>query len=187
MQASYGNAQDNNEYQGPGLGRTLLPIAAWAGLGMTDNWLKKDKFLQENRGLYRQVKPLSGTARDAAFDKYYNKKFHGVLNKTPEAQMAWKAEAKTAMWKKSASTVTSRALGVANFLFLAPMLYGATYHGFKGLQRLGYELERPEVGGGHLSLTAMAATDRQRAMQAMHDSEFNGRSALGQEAFLYHR
>lgn len=80
----------------------------------------------------------------------------------------------------------SRGLGIANVMYLAPMLYGMSYHGFKGIQRLGFELERPELGG-HMTLNSMAFTDRQRSMQAMHNSEFNGRSSMGQEAFLLHQ
>lgn len=186
-QATYYN--DNQyEEQGPSLVGPLAATGAWVGTGLLDNWLKKDTFLKENRGLYNRVKAASGpTAKNKVFDQYYSKKFpkRSMRRKMPRA--AWTSQAKTSVLKKSASAITSRALGVANFLFLAPMLYGATYHGFKGIQRLGYELERPEMSSGHVALNALAATDRQRAIRAMHDSEFNGRQSLGTEAFLYHQ
>lgn len=183
-QALYYNSgsEDQGSMAGP-----LAATAGWVGVGFLDNWLKSDKFLGKNRGLYNKVRNTSGSARDLAFNQYYNKKFKKKISMPSKARTAWMNNAKTAVWKKSASTVTSRVLGVANFMFLAPMLYGAAYHGFKGIQRLGYELERPEMNAGHVTLNAMAATDRQRALQAMHNSEFNGRSAMGQEAFLYHR
>lgn len=194
-------ASEQNE-QSPSMMWSVAPIAAWAGLGMADSWLRKDKFLNKHQGLYRGAAKRSGASRDAFFDQYYNKKYaktaanveaRGVAVWTGReaasdaARVAFKSKAQTGMMKRAAAKVTGRLLGVANFLTLAPMLYGASYHGFKGIQRLGYELERPEVGSGHLSLNAYASTDRQRAIMAMHNSEFNGRSAMGQEAFLYHR
>lgn len=47
----------------------------------------------------------------------------------------------------------------------------------------------PEMGGGLQPgfLTMGAATERQRALQAISKAHINGRSALGQEAQLYHR
>jgi hypothetical protein len=69
-------------------------------------------------------------------------------------------------------------------MWLAPMLFGATYHGFKGMQKLGMNLGRPELGG-HLTFTALAATDRMRSMQALANSEFSARRSLGNEAAMY--
>lgn len=165
----------------------LAMMGAWVGTGFLDSWLKKDKFLQNNPGLYNRARKTSGPARNKVFDQYYNKQYpkRNMRRKMPRS--LWKSQARTSMMKKSASVITSRALGVANFLFLAPMLYGASYHGFKGIQRLGYELERPDMNAGSVALNGIAATDRQRAIRAMHDSEFNGRQSMGTEAFLYHR
>ncbi len=77
--------------------------------------------------------------------------------------------------------------GGANMaLFVAPWLVGMTHHGFRGIKRLGYEMDTPKMGG-HFQLNAMQATERQRALAAMHNSEFNGRSMLGNEAGILHQ
>lgn len=78
-----------------------------------------------------------------------------------------------------------RVSALADAAFLAPLLFGMTYNGFRGIQRLGFELERPEMGG-RLSLSTMAFTDRQRSIQKMQMAEINGRTALGSEAALMH-
>lgn len=102
------------------------------------------------------------------------------------AKRAFRNKAMGMFGASRVEALLTRGLGIANLMFLAPMLYGMSYHGFKGIQRLGFELERPEMGG-HMTLNSMAFTDRQRSIQAMHNSEFNGRSAIGQEAFLLHQ
>lgn len=96
------------------------------------------------------------------------------------------SEGKKAFSLARGGAFLSRVSGLANLAWLAPMLFGMTYNGFKGIQRLGYELERPEMGG-HLTLTTAAWTDRQRSFQKMMMSEYNGRTALGNEAGIYHR
>jgi len=104
-----------------------------------------------------------------------------------DAKKAYKSSSTRLFGAARTEALLTAGLRVANVAMLAPMLYGMTYHGFKGIQRLGFELERPGFGWGRTSLSAMASTDRQRSIQALHNSEFNGRSSMGQEAFLYHQ
>lgn len=90
---------------------------------------------------------------------------------------------KAFMYARGAQAL-GRISAVMDFAFLAPMLFGAVYSGFKGIQRMGYELEAPSH---RITLSTAAFTDRQRAMQKMFNVEYQGRSALGLEGFLYHR
>lgn len=101
-----------------------------------------------------------------------------------EAKFASTAE--VAYMRRMAAVSIGRFATAANMaFFLAPALFGATYHGFKGIKKFGYELDTPNMGG-HFIINSMQATERQRSIAAMHNSEFNGRSAFGNEAQLYH-
>lgn len=128
--------------------------------------------------------------REATGEKLF---FGRFINKTREverivngaaAKSAFKSEAAMLFGASRTAAFLGKGLELANAGFLIPMVWGMTYNGFKGIQRLGFELERP---GHRLTLNSMAFTDRQRSIQAMHNSEFSGRSAMGQEAFLYHQ
>lgn len=188
--------------------------SAWAlalGLGYVGSDLaatafnKPTAFSQMNPGLVSgMMRTKDAAVRKNFVSKYYSSRYSSNYDKfmSTQADKAYAGEtfktaerlsekkfasaASSSFMKRRAGAVASKLTGVGTFLMLAPMLYGMSYHGFKGIQRLGYELERPELGG-HLTLTTAAFTDRQRAMQAIHNSEYNGRSAIGQEAFLLHR
>lgn len=79
------------------------------------------------------------------------------------------------------------AIGVAG---LAAAGYGAYALGVKG-REYAKGLRSLEMGGGDQILqtveSAGAATMRQRAIMSINNSHINGRSALGNEAYLLHR
>jgi hypothetical protein len=158
-------------------------------------WVKKGKL---NKGSYAryardEIKSGQKAAQDASkmvgTKNYSHKKYRQAMRGAESRIMNPKQfarRAKLSFARKSAAPLVGRLAGLTNIMFMAPMLYGMAYHGFKGIQRLGYQLERPDFGG-QMTLPTAAFTDRQRALQAMHNSEFNGRSAIGNEAGLYHR
>jgi len=97
----------------------------------------------------------------------------------------FRREAKVALAKASLGRVTGMALGAANFLFIAPLVYDTAKAGYAGIRDAGSMLR--SVSWGSMNLPQMAATERQRALSALHNSELNARSALGNEASYMHR
>jgi len=201
--------------QGPGALEIFGPLVAWGGTHVAHRFLTKSRFTDTHpkflRGAQRaeegnwyhqwhgQGKGTKASRQrvDAFIGQYYRKhytadvaKFNRGRPETKLAQTMSKAQfssaAKRAMTRSVAGKFTGRLLGVMNFMFIAPMLYGLTYHGYKGIQKLGYELDSPAFGRNFAMPTA-AFTDRQRAIQRMHDSEYSGRQFLGNEAVVYHR
>jgi hypothetical protein len=107
------------------------------------------------------------------------------LTKIKSAE-SFASTAERAYFRGAAGQALRHFAGAANMaLFIAPGLFGMTYHGIRGIKKLGYELETPAMGG-HFITNGAQATERQRVMGALHNSEFNGRSAIGSEAQLYH-
>jgi len=103
-----------------------------------------------------------------------------------KTEASFQSTAERSFMRRTAAIRVGRFAAAANMaFFLAPMLFAATYHGFKGIKRAGYELETPNFGG-HFSVSGIQATERQRTMAAMHNSELSARSALGNEAQLFH-
>lgn len=191
---------------------TSGPAHTWGGLGgavdlgvlggyfvgeMAHKKLTQDAFYNAgNEGLVKGAK--NRLLKPRAFDEYasrtYGRYAAGVAKRnmgaaTAEAVLekgAYKSALRKSAIKLGSASALGSALNMVNIYWMAPMLYGAAYHGFKGIQRLGYQLERPNLGS-NMTLSTAAFTDRQRGIQAMHNSEFNGRSSMGREAFLYHQ
>jgi hypothetical protein len=86
----------------------------------------------------------------------------------------------------TAAKYLGRAGAIGTTMWVTPAIIGTIYHGVKGINKLATQLARPDFGGRH-ALTSMAATDRQRSIQALHNAEYNGRSAIGNEAAIYHQ
>ena|SRR6185369_3386122 len=178
--------------QDPSLVRTMAPMAAWWGAEIMRD--KTRSFLKQSErvtGLSTRASKIPGMPFSSGKLKPWSTFQADMVAKEASieglaAKKAFKSQATRLFGASRVEALLSRGLGIANVMVLAPMLYGMSYHGFKGIQRLGFELERPELGG-HMTLNSMAFTDRQRSIQAMHNSEFNGRSSVGQEAFLLHQ
>ena len=143
----------------------------------------------------RQISTSAGR-QNTFLAKYYNEQYASNVaswNKGLEEankvrlleKGAFNKAARGAFSRMGAARTLGKVLGVIDIAWMAPMLFGATYHGFKGIQKLGRRLETPNMMSG-LSLTSLAATDRARSMQAMHGTELNARRAIGQEAALLH-
>ena len=70
---------------------------------------------------------------------------------------------------------------------LAPMEIGrGVVQGLRAIERLGGAGPRPEFAGPVVD-TRMAYTMRQAALNAMHNSAYSLRAAIGNEAHLLHR
>lgn len=150
------------------------PTLPWmAKNAKTNKWEASSKFTGELKGW-------------GAFSKEADKIAEGRFE-SQVARKSFKSSATRLFGAARTEALLTSGLRIANAAMLVPMLFGMTYHGFKGIQRLGFELERPGFGWGRNTLSSMAFTDRQRSVQAMHNSEFNGRSSMGQEAFLLHQ
>jgi hypothetical protein len=149
----------------------------------------------------RKAEGLKKKGGKAAVDAYTDKAYSQYASeaagyaaetakgKTAEVVLdkaAFKSQISKSMARRTTGKILEKALWFSDVLFMAPMLYGAAYHGFRGVQRLGYQLARPNFGG-NMTMSTAAFTDRQRRIELMHNSEMNGRSAIGQEAFLLHR
>lgn len=171
------------DQQGNWVGSTLL-MGGWM---LTD--FGKDRLTKFNRGLKIQtgMNPKTMMGQSKSWATWQGEMAARETNiASLEAKKIFRNKATQLYGGSKLAGALTKGLGIANMLVLAPMLFGMTYHGFKGIQKLGMQLERPELGG-HLTLNSLAFTDRQRSIQAMHNSEFNGRSAMGQEAGLLHR
>lgn len=169
----------------PGL---LAGAAIWGSWGLSKK-LEGDPFRKAHDPLLRQMGRFGSVAeRRAVATSYFARnaqKVERLSNISKASVFANKAE--SSYLRRAASVGLKRFANTLNTaFFIAPALFGATYHGFRGIKKLGYELQTPNMGG-HFVLNASQATERQRAIQAMHDSEFNGRSAMGNEAALYHQ
>jgi hypothetical protein len=124
--------------------------------------------------------------RQAAYVQAARQKFaQGGATAGSMTQKAFKSKTRTAMAKLRLSRLTAAGLGVANFLFIAPLLYDTAKAGYAGLRDAGSMLRSANMGS--INLPQMAATERQRALSALHNSELSARSALGNEASYYHR
>jgi hypothetical protein len=135
---------------------------------------------------------------DKFLNNYYDTKYEQNVSRAnstlAEGQKAaklmgrseFKGAAHSAYAKTQGMRRIYRLAQLSQTAMLAPMLFGMTYHGFRGIQKLGMQLGRPELGG-HLTFSALAATDRQRTLQGLANSEFAARRALGNEAALYHQ
>lgn len=186
------------------------PEHTWGGLGgaldiglmvgymggeYAHNKLTKDAFYHAgNEKLVKGAKKFAANPlKQEAFNKYAKgayQQYTARMAKEKGAQVLGEAAFTKALQKSAIKMGSAQVLGSAlrmvNIYWMAPMLYGMTYHGFKGIQRLGYQLQKPNFGA-NMTLSTQAFTDRQRGIQAMHNSEFNGRSAIGKEAGLYHQ
>jgi hypothetical protein len=187
------------------LARALGPSLLVGGSYLAHSILDDDPFAKAHRGFMKDMRK-AGTRQERRniAETYFNSGRYGaqaeraaasIARKTGQARVVSKIStasrfaqtAEVAYMRKMAAVSIGRFAMAANAaLFLAPALFGATYHGFKGVMKAGYELETPKMGG-HFIVNAMQATDRQRALMAMHQSEFNGRSYMGNEAFLMHQ
>jgi hypothetical protein len=190
---------DRSGIRPPSLLRTMAPgLTVWGAWGASEK-LKKDAFADSfmrrkafgrnwDTPLARGMASAEGsTARRSIAQAHFARnaekiqRMNGISNAA-----AFASKAETSYLRQAASVGLRRFATALNVgFFIAPALYGMTMHGFKGIKKLGYELETPNAGG-HFVLNAAQATERQRALSAMHNSEFNGRSALGNEAQLYH-
>lgn len=202
-QLNQGQYTGDNPGRPPSLMRAMAPgLAIWGGYSLADV-LHNDPFAKTHKNLMRDMRKAGSRAqRSTIADEYfhtgaYAKQFdRAVASGRVEGAAKLGKIASSARFTKTAEVAYMRNMAAVNIgkfataanaaFFLAPALYGATYHGFKGIKKLGYELETPKMGG-HFTLNAMQATERQRTIAAMHNSEFNGRSAMGNEAFLMHQ
>jgi len=184
----------------PGMLRTLAPgLAVWGAWGASEK-LKKDAFADSFMrskafGMTRQTpfaRSMAGAAgsagRRSIAEAHFARNAEKIQRLTGISKAAaFASKAETSYMRQAAAVGLRRFATALNVgFFIAPALYGMTMHGFKGIKKLGFELETPNFGG-HFVLNASQATERQRAMMAMHNSEFNGRSAMGNEAMLYHQ
>ena len=196
-QSQYSSRDNDDNESHPYLDMGIL--AATGGSYLTAGILENDPFAKGNKSLmsgmrYKATKAeRAKVSRDYFESGTYDAQFKrsaasgraASLSKI-ETAAGFETKAEIAYLRSTAAINIGRFAMAANAaFFLAPALFGATYHGFKGIKKLGYELETPKMGG-HFTLNNMQATERQRTLSAMHNSEFNGRSAMGQEAMLYH-
>ena len=174
---------------------------AMTGAYLASSALGHDSFIKGNKSLMSSM-GKAGTRTDrakVARDYFKSGEYDRAFAKSAASKAGRKASlskiATAARFETKAEMSYLRNMAAVNIgrfamaanaaFFLAPALFGATYHGFKGIKKLGYELESPKMGG-HFTLNNMQATERQRTLAAMNNSEFNGRAAMGSEAMLMH-
>lgn len=180
-------SQNDDQNKHANLLAIALPSALiWGGFWAGDK-LKNAPFNLRNKKLLHDMRGLDVAKRRAVAESYFTRHAASIAQVekiTNKAEFAGVSE--RAFTRFAAGSAIRGAATLANVgLFIAPQLFGALYHGFKGIKKLGYELETPNMGG-HFVLNGAQATDRQRSLMAMHNSEFNGRSAIGNEAQLLH-